>query len=372
MKIGILTLPLHVNYGGILQAYALQTVLEKMGHEVQVLNLPQKKRIPCNPFLYFKRIIKKILFRSKVPILYEREYNHEIVSIASQTYPFIEKHIKQRIINSLDEIRENDYEAIVVGSDQIWRMYYFCGLWNIKEGDKAFLSFTRGWNIKRISYAASFGIDKFESKFVSLDKCKEAIDLFNTVSVRELSGVKICKEDFGVVAKVVLDPTMLLDESDYNAIIVNTEQKKYKYIFSYILDMNTDKNDTLNKFSEYLKLPVVYGNVQVNDSSLPLVERIQPSVESWLLGIKNADVVITDSFHATVFSILFKKKFFVINNEERGASRIVGILNTFNLESRFLKSVDKSVLSEIDYSKVDVILNNQRIDSLDFLKSGLS
>ena len=372
MKIGILTLPLHINYGGILQAYALQTVLEKMGHEVQVLNLPQKKRIPRNPFLYFKRIVKKIILGSEVPILYEKDYNHEIVSIASQIYPFIEKYIKQRIIKSLDAVQEGDYEAIVVGSDQIWRMFYFRGLWNIKEGEKAFLSFTKGWNIKRISYAASFGIDKFESKFVSLDKCKDAINLFDSVSVRELSGVKICKDEFGIDAKLVLDPTMLLSESDYNCIIGDTKKKGYKYIFSYILDMDIDKKNILGKFSENLKLPIVYGNVQIYDTSLPLEERIQPSIESWLLGIKNAEVVLTDSFHATVFSILFKKKFFVINNATRGTSRIEGILNTFNLESRLIKTVDKSILSELDYSKVDIVLNKQRINSMKFLKNGLS
>ena len=194
MRIAILTLPLHTNYGGILQAYALQTVLTRMGHQVEVLQAPPT--FPRNPLLkpliYGKRIAKKILKDWKTPIFIEQKRKKELPIIRQHTDQFIAENINLRKINSLHEISPNDYDAIIVGSDQIWRKPYFRWMWNSPMKD-AYLEFTRGWDIKRIAYATSFGVDDL-SEYIpdEIRQCASALQLFDSVSVREDSGVRLC------------------------------------------------------------------------------------------------------------------------------------------------------------------------------------
>ena len=195
MRIGILTLPLHTNYGGILQAYALQTVLERMGHDVCLI---EKKRQPLRlplwkaPLSYGKRIIKN-LTGNPFPIFYEQKMNREEPVVRQNTDKFINKYIKRRIVDDFSDIRGTDFDAIVVGSDQIWRPKYF------QEIEHAFLDFTEGWNIKRIAYAASFGTDEWEYTPEQTERCAKLLKRFDAVSVREKLGVSLCKEYFHVI-----------------------------------------------------------------------------------------------------------------------------------------------------------------------------
>ena len=132
MKIGILTLPLHTNYGGILQAYALQTVLERMGHEVQVLNREQKRHVNKYRFPLFvaKRVVNKYILGRKIRIFQEHYFNRTYPIISQYTQPFIDKYIHYRNVDDLSTLRPNEYEALVVGSDQIWRPSYYSKIEN--------------------------------------------------------------------------------------------------------------------------------------------------------------------------------------------------------------------------------------------------
>ena len=161
MKIGILTLPLHTNYGGILQAYALQTVLQKMGHDVKVIHYCQhyKQYVP-DPlwrrfFSYPVRFVNKYIFqRYNGAICYEKNINIARKNRDKYLKQFIASHIQYFECDTLSEIPPTEFDAIVVGSDQVWRKPYFGGHERIEN---AFLAFTDGWNIKRVAYAASFG-----------------------------------------------------------------------------------------------------------------------------------------------------------------------------------------------------------------------
>ena len=238
MRIGILTLPLHTNYGGILQAYALQTVLERMGHDVKVLDKPFKPQLlPWwkRPYSYTKRAIKKYILGEKVGIFQERNAYQRQATERKFTQPFIESNIHRLVISHLTDIKPSDFDAFVVGSDQIWRMMYFNGFWSTPLASDAFLGFTEGWNIKRVSYAASFGVDVPDIPEKDLDDCKKAIARFNGISVREESGVAACKKYLGVEAKWVLDQTMLLKRSDYQKLISKTPNPK-PILMSYVLD----------------------------------------------------------------------------------------------------------------------------------------
>ena len=157
MKIGILTLPLHSNYGGILQAYALQSVLERMGHKVEVIDRELHRKLPF--WIMALRIVKRCLIKyvigkKETVIFIERKRRKEQKIISQYTSQFINHYIHRRIVKSYNEIGESDYDAIIVGSDQVWRPSYF-GKKIIRH---AYLDFAKDWKtIKRISYAASFG-----------------------------------------------------------------------------------------------------------------------------------------------------------------------------------------------------------------------
>ena len=148
MKIGILTLPLHTNYGGILQAYALQTVLERMGHNVEIIDKSRYHFLPFykKPFIYAYRILLKVFFRKNIKIQLENYYNECIDrDKITQTYtrPFIDKNIHQKHIEKFSEIKQNDFDAIVVGSDQIWRTIYTNFFF--QSTTAAYLDFAQKW-----------------------------------------------------------------------------------------------------------------------------------------------------------------------------------------------------------------------------------
>lgn len=367
MRIGILTLPLHTNYGGILQAYALQTVLERMGHEVCLIEKRRKPlRLPLwkAPLVYGKRIAKNIVGHP-FPIFYEQKINKERHIVQQYTDKFINRYIKRRIVEDYSDINETDFDAIVVGSDQVWRPKYF------HEIEHAFLDFTEGWNIKRIAYAASFGTDEWEYSKWQTKKCKKLIKLFDIVSIREIFGIKLCREHFGVEAKQALDPTMLLTQEDYIRLLKNTNTFESKgNLLIYILDETSQKTDLINKIVKEEGLVPFNVNSKVGNPNVSLEERIQLPVEQWLRGFYDAKFVITDSFHACVFSILFNKPFLAICNVDRGLSRFLSLLSMFGLEKRMITkcSCDTKSLESIDWNKINIILNNKTCTSIQLLK----
>lgn len=361
MRIGILTLPLHTNYGGILQAYALQTVLERMGHEVvvfdKILPEPSLPLWKC-PFVYSKRLVNKLLGR-KDNIVFLEQYVSKIKPIIQQnTNKFIKIYIHRVSFKTFAKIPDaGTFNAIIVGSDQVWRPIYF----GEDHIDDAFLAFARGWNIKRIAYAASFGVDKWEYSPVQTETCKSLLHNFDAISVREESGVKLCREFFECKAQLVLDPTMLLDKSDYVKIIKTSNVPKSKgNLLVYILDETPDKTALIKNIADKYNLKPFRVGSNTEKIHAPLNERIQPPVEEWLRGFYDAEFVITDSFHACVFAILFEKQFVVIGNKKRGMSRFISLLSQFGLENRLI--AENSNVSAVDY--IDFTLLRNRLAEL--------
>lgn len=345
MRIGILSLPLHTNYGGILQAYALQTVLERMGHKVVVIDTPNVKFAP-SLFTLAKRLVKRLL-GYRVGVFSEWKHNRVYPIISQHTQPFVDKYIHRRVVNSPEELRANEFDAIIVGSDQVWRPKYYGKIEN------AYLAFAKDWHIKRIAYAASFGTDDWEYTPEQTKTCGELLRMFDAVSVREASGVQLCKEHFGVEALHVLDPTMLLDKEDYIHLIEAAGTPKSKgTLLNYILDDSPEKRALIEWVARENNLVPFRVNSRVEDHAAPLEERIQPPVELWLRGFYDAEFVVTDSFHACVFSILFGKPFVVVGNKERGMARFESLLKMFGLEDRLVSSVE-------DYNHIVDMMCNQ-------------
>ena len=380
MKIGILTLPLHTNYGGILQAFALQTVLERMGHEVKVIQKTRRNLDARNPsFLdYFKAIVLKYVFRRSVPIRIKKTKNEKVEKwiredkiVRQNTWPFIQKYIHLREIDGFCQLKEDEFDAIVVGSDQIWRKQYISNTL-CSEVANAFLGFAKNWRIKRLSYAASFGVENWEFNNSETREIKDLISLFETVSVREESGVKLCAHKLGCSKAIQMpDPTLLLELRDYNSLISHFPSRK-RTLHSYILDDSKEKEVFVESIAHERSLIINKTNSKTDDWSFPIEERIQPPLENWLSAFRDAEFVVSDSFHACVFSIIFRKQFLVIGNPKRGMARFVSLLEYFGLENHLILDIgsyDISKYEDIEYQKIEEKIGLLRLKGRDFLES---
>lgn len=370
MKIAIVTLPLHSNYGGILQAYALQTILERMGHKVTVIDRKRKVRPDLSVTVRLKRFILRWILKQDIKPLYETLKYRKDKVINKNTWKFIDKYINRRGIKSFDEIKQKEYDAFVVGSDQVWRYPYFVG--SFKTGiSSAFLDFAKSWNVKRISYAASFGTVEWEYPDEDTRICSKCIRRFSAVSVRENEGLLLLSSYLDYKSgKVCLDPTLLLEDKDFLSLIHNRECS-HSELFVHFLDYDDDKYNLVKKISEEKNLtPFEINNRNVSEKSIIA----SPSPQEWLQCFYNSDFIVTDSFHACVFSIIFKKPFIVFGNKERGISRYQSLLHLLGLEDRL---IFKS--SEYEANKIysDILLASERIkklrdESYAFLEKALS
>lgn len=369
MKIAILTLPLHTNYGGILQAYALQTVLERMGHEVEHLQ-PKitYKRLHSPlvmPLVWSKRLYRKFFKGDReLPI-----FKHPYKWVRENTDRFISQNLKCRYL-SPDEWNEElaeEYDAIVVGSDQVWRPLYT----DVKRSFTAFLGHSE---IRRVAYAASFGVDVNEFSEDEIEAGREYLKLFSGISVRESSGVELCKSLFDVDALCVLDPTMLLPCSDYQKFASLAPQTSGN-LMVHILDKSDNAEAFISRFAKNHSMTAFYTNSKKELSweiEVPMAERKQAPLENWLRGFVDAEFILTDSFHACVFSILFHKPFGVFVNRGRGLSRIESLLHPLGLMDRCITDTNVDLDKPIDWDKVDDCINQNKQRSVAFLIAALS
>lgn len=376
MNIGILTLPLRTNYGGILQAYALQTVLEEMGHKVVILDKSPYKHLPIwkMPLSYSKRILEKYVQKKNIRIFYEHWNNKSYPIISQYTQKFIETYIHRKEVNDLNQLKENDFDALIVGSDQVWRIRYFSTMHS--DIKNAFLYFARNWiNVKRIAYAPSFGTEEWEYSKEQTAICKSLLQKFNAISVREISGIELCKKYFNTNAQHVLDPTLLLNVTHYSK-LANKANKIYpsNMLLHYVLDENEKTNELIKCIATEKRLNVVRANSKVENQYADINERIQPPVEMWLSGFYNTDYVVTDSFHACAFSIIFNKPFIVYGNKDRGYARFTSLLSLFGLTNRLVTNIDEALVvikENINWEVVNKLREEMKEKSIDFLKINL-
>lgn len=365
MKIAILTLPFRTNYGQILQGYALQTVLSRMGYEVEMLDDPYFTwdYYFRYPLMCVKRTFEKFISGKKDVEIFVPEH----VRIKQYTQNFIDKHIHRRVVRRWDSRLTSEFDAFVVGSDQVWRPKYFISN-NRPDIGLAFLSFTAEKDVKRISYAASFGTDECEYTSEQLVECRRLLKSFDAISVREQSGVVICKEYFDANATHVLDPTLLLSAEDYMSLIPEDCPKSEGDMLVYVLDENEHVRNYIDRISQQNDLTPFRVNAKKHETGVPLADCIQPPVEKWLQGFKDAKLVVTDSFHACVFSIIFHKPFIVLANEERGLTRITSLLCMLGIKYKVQESrLMHMYCDSIDWNKVEDVLKDRLVSSISFL-----
>jgi hypothetical protein len=370
MKIGILTLAIAENYGGTMQAIALYRLLHNEGHEVVLIY-----KIPYISF--WKKLAKEVLL--KIPF-------HDIDNIKtldrleqerqkrkSFHAAFINKEIFE-ISKDLETkgdletfVSDKNLEAVIVGSDQVWRKDYIKG----KFYKSFFLDFISKNDVRKIAYAASFGKNHWQGK----DDVSEIATLmhdFTAVSTRELSGTQICKDTFNYShATHVLDPTMLMSQSFYmDEIVSKYDTSNYLKggLVTYVLDEAGEKTKIINYIKDNLGINTVNHLKAFNTSN------INYSVPEWLRSIAEADYVVTDSFHGMAFSIIFQKNFTVVGNNNRGLDRFVSLLSLLNLRERLVIGFDDisdKTMGKIDYSKVNQIVEQHKQLSISFLLNSL-
>lgn len=352
MKIGILTFqyPENKNFGASLQSYAHLTLIKKMNSNVKIINYYK------NNYSIKSKIIS--LLKNKNFIDYNKKFLKQTCKInPNEDLIFLNK----------------EFDTFVVGSDQVWRDRYLNG-----KTKHYFFDFVND-NKKKIAYAASFGVDYWEGDEKLTEEIKPLIKRFNHISVREESGIDICKNTFGIDNVVcVLDPTLMISREDYQPILDDWQDKshlKKKYIAHMLLDDTAELKKESQNIADYLKAEINY----IKGKSFKILGKditFYNKVSQWLTYLKDAELVITDSFHCTVFSLIFHKKFVVVANKARGVARLETLLSKAGLEDRFftdIKDVMKSGIldKEIDYNKVDKKLEVHRKYSMDFLKKAL-
>ncbi|MFL1404394.1 polysaccharide pyruvyl transferase family protein [Marinobacter sp. M1N3S26] len=375
MKIAILTQPLGHNYGGLLQAFALQKYLRDQGHEVQTLD----RRPPDQPLRalldYTINTAKYLLGRiGTVPTRRKQE------QVYRELARFREQHISlspcitsERALR--DYYRQNPFDAYIVGSDQVWRPRYSPSLGNF------FLDFLDdiGSPARRLSYAASFGVDEWEFSPRDTDRCRDLLGRFHAVSVREQSGVRLCEQHLGRTAECIPDPTFLLERGEYETVIDNPAGPDNQgKVLTYVLDTQPSKQqivhrvvDLLGRDSFTIKPRKSLWEVRKDTFD----QSLYPGVGAWLQGFRDADFVVTDSFHGTVFSILFNKPFIAVGNRTRGLSRFQSLLTRFGLLDRLVEHADdittEQLQAEIDWPRVNTVRRQQQALARQFLDDNL-
>lgn len=351
MKVGIITM-ISDNYGNRLQNYALQEVLCEIGNEVETLNNPWEDSY--NP--YREKLIanlkKLIFFLTKQPERYAKkirfeQFNHQHINFSELWLNKESDRLKAAKL----------YDIFICGSDQVWNS-------EAKEiTGKYFADFAN--EDQRGSYAASFGIDEIIP--ARKEEFAEYLSGMKYISVREQMGVSIVKELLGKSVSCHLDPTFLLTAEKWDKVASRLPGTNEKYIFCYFLGkISTNILNEIEKYRKEKKLKV-YMICSEQESRYNTV-----GPDCFITLIKNAEFILTDSFHGTVFSIIYEKPFYTFSRSgvrEGMSSRVISILDLLNLKSRFEpgKLVESNIYN-IDFKEAQSILREERERSLDYLR----
>ncbi len=366
MKIGLLTVPFNNNYGGMLQAFALKSVLAGLGNNVVIIN---RKRNPLKGlkftiynWLVKAHIIDDFLEKRTVAL----SVNTDVFK-AKYLTPITEPYYSSK---DLQKSLSLGIEAFVVGSDQVWRFRYA-----LDSIDDYYFGFLKGTDIPRFSYAASFGIDTMDYPEEKIQNIKLLLKDFCGISVREESGKYLLENYLGVtpgITEHVLDPTLLLSVDFYVDLFKGEKFCVDSYLFTYVLDGALTSKELIN--SILCKTGLMQMDLKAETGDRKKLSIIEP-VEKWLSGIYYSKYVLTDSFHGTVFSILFNRPFVVFANPGRGMARMKSLLNMFDLNDRLVMNPNEDVNAVLERSVDWAYVNNKleilKVKSLEYIKETL-
>lgn len=381
--IGLVTCYFHHNYGSMLQAYATEMIMQQMGLPFQTIackapiNYMQENKI-----LY---IIKKLLIadwkmhlgkmkieraKKENPMFAKNwESRNKAFDQFAETFFHVSPYCKNR--EELTKMAEN-YSAFLVGSDQLWRTD------SVEHG-----YYTLEWvpdHIRKIAYSTSIGVK--EVPWFQVEKNKRFMNRFDHIALREQSASDLVYKLTGRKVPVVLDPTLLFTGEQWLEIQQQEPLAKGKYIFCYLLGDNPSQREFIKRVKEKIGYKIVA--LQQLDDYIPSDEGFADEApyvgpREFLNYIRNAEYVFTDSFHCSVFSILYKKNFFTFSRFAEGAkqstnTRIDNLLHITGLEERRMtknKTVEDVISYKGSFDGVDARLNAYRKSSMDYLHNAL-
>lgn len=362
MKIGILTFQRANNYGGCLQSYALQHTLTKLGADCEVIDLKGSVlSLPLDDHRGLAQRVKTFIVRTGAKVV-KGAANHSFDV-------FRRKHIRYSPPMDADRLRDAapQYDMFVSGSDQVWNC-------NIADNVDVYLqTFFDDPAIRRVSYAASFGFSDLPA--ARQDSYRRALEKFDRISVRETDGAKIVRELTGRDPQITLDPTLLMDREEWDA-LAEPLHLKGDYIFVYQLGLSPRLLAFTRALAKKTGLKLVFVPFPVGQ---PIPGRWYPTISpaKWVWLVKNARYVVTNSFHGLAFSLLFGRQFYVEVSKDLSnlASRITHLLDVAGLPQRLVSDDDfDAVLAQpdIDHSQVEPRLAAARETSMDYLRSLLT
>jgi len=343
----IVTLPLLQNFGGLLQAFSLKELYREIGVEPRHVNIKQKNITLSKRVLDF--FVRNIAYRNGSIFVKKYLGGSKDFESSSDLHKFTS---------------DNCVDNICVGSDQVWRREY-----QASNFDLYFLSFFSDY-LNKISFAASFGSLPHSYSPGEFQGALESLKRFKVVSTRERQSSEYLSKELGVDVTTVNDPTLAFDGGFYQSFFNLCKWNDYSsQVYAYVLDETAHKNLLVEELSSRNKCGF-YTCIHGGKISKYLNKRM-PSVKQWLESFYNARLVVTDSFHGTVFSILFNKDFYVVLNDARGKDRFTSLLEQFDLQYRIVDSMDDLAQIEgqsIDWDRVNKKRAEIGLESRSFLK----
>lgn len=365
-----------VNYGQVLQGYALEKALQDMGHESFIIRYTMKEEV-LNDSIRMK-IMRVLRGERTLSQLFRRFTSRGQYTSERGFMAFKERNMRYstRIYDSFDDIAADIPQAdiYVTGSDQIW------GAWGSDKKKRVFLLDFLPDNARRMSYGASFG----RSSLTSMEEpyFRRCLGRYSAISVREQQGKDICR-GLGLDANVVVDPTLLLDSEAWVCHLelngLNSKHAKKAYVFIYSVT-NDESNKRLYQYIDYFKKT---GHDVIYVSSTNYLDKkatFEPTIEEWLWHIKNASLVLTNSFHGVAFSLNFNTPFIALTKGTKTSgedTRLLSLLNITKTGNRLMAEFDKIKVEtvknrNIEWGYVNSILGQERADSLSFLSQSIS
>ncbi|MBQ7906875.1 MAG: polysaccharide pyruvyl transferase family protein [Clostridia bacterium] len=329
------------NYGSLMTNFALYKTLEDKGYNCIFADIPDH--------------------------LWPKSINHRHPLFVTRRFAYKHFKLTGKYKDRTDLKKLNAMaDTFIVGSDQIWN-YSLC-----KTADTFFfLDFVEGYK-KKIAYGTSFGHDTFRGSEENRKKAGFYLERFDAISVRENYAVDLCKNQFELEATEVLDPVFLCDKKHYESCVNESSLNKCppegKYVLAYILDPDEEKQIAIENVAKRLDAEIIcIPNAHVDEVMrknwrLPIKENID--MEDWLYYFKNAEMVVTDSFHGTCFSIIFERPFIAIGNKRRGIARFGSLLGKMGLTDKLIYSPNEIEKNDELFAQIDYEAVNQRLDSL--------
>lgn len=324
---------------------------KKQIKKIGVISVRHETNVGNNLIKYAMSIILKEFGYS--PYIIGTHWNNMSISFINKTTNLV-------IINkNFSEIKKDDYDILMVNSDQTWRKF------DENFYDYGFLKFAENWNIKKFVYGASIGFDDWKLSYKDDQICKRLLKNFSGISIREEGSKKLIEDHFGIIPTVVLDPTLLIDKKYYLNIIKDYKNKmnmKKKYIFIYTVFYSKYIIDAINEACRIFNYDAYY--FLLNKTS---------STEDFIYYMVNSNAVLTNSFHGTVFSIIFNKPFITIYDKINAKERFSSLANLFGIQERMFENHQKINYEQlikplnIDYK----LLNKLKSKSINFIKKNL-